>query len=152
MTVTNRLVALLLLSCLTTLSSSKDSRPNILLILTDDQVNPPSVVCYLNPTATSATCYIIPPCPLQDVELGSLQFMPKLQRHVGEAGAVYRRGYTTSPMCCPSRSSLLTGLYVHNHHVFTNNHNCSSRSWRHTHEQRTFAPHLQVLLCAVLTS
>ena len=44
MTVTNRLVALLLLSCLTTLSSSKDSRPNILLILTDDQVNPPSVV------------------------------------------------------------------------------------------------------------
>ena len=78
------------------------------------------------------------------MELGSLQFMPKLQRHVGEAGAVYRRGYTTSPMCCPSRSSLLTGLYVHNHHVFTNNHNCSSRSWRHTHEQRTFAPHLQV--------
>ena len=40
MTVTNSWAALLLLSCLTTLSSSKDSRPNILLILTDDQVNP----------------------------------------------------------------------------------------------------------------
>ena len=130
---------ILLLSCLTTSSSSKDPRPNILLILTDDQVNPPIVVRY--------DCIHICSTPFcdQDVELGSLQFMPKLQRHVGEAGAVYRRGYTTSPMCCPSRSSLLTGLYVHNHHVFTNNHNCSSRSWRHTHEQRTFAPHLQVL-------
>ena len=141
MTVTNSLAALLLLSCLTTLSSSKDSRPNILLILTDDQVNPRSLL--YDTSIDNHICYTY--FRGQDVELGSLQFMPKLQRHVGEAGAVYRRGYTTSPMCCPSRSSLLTGLYVHNHHVFTNNHNCSSRSWRHTHEQRTFAPHLQVL-------
>ena len=138
MTITNSWAALLLLSCLITLSSSKDSRPNILLILTDDQVNPHLLLYDIS--ITFATHFRD-----QDVELGSLQFMPKLQRHVGEAGAVYRRGYTTSPMCCPSRSSLLTGLYVHNHHVFTNNHNCSSRSWRHTHEQRTFAPHLQVL-------
>lgn len=62
-------------------------RPNILIILTDDQ------------------------------PIDTLWAMPATRRLFRRQGVDFTNAYVTTPYCCPSRASISTGLYTHNHNV-----------------------------------
>ncbi|HWJ04161.1 MAG TPA: sulfatase [Steroidobacteraceae bacterium] len=49
-----------------------------------------------------------------------LGLMPKLKSKVIDTGTQFSNSFVTTSWCCPSRATLFTGLYSHNHNVFTN--------------------------------
>lgn len=53
--------------------------------------------------------------------------------------------FTSSPICCPSRASILTGLYAHNTQTFNNSEDggCYSTQWIENHEPLTFPARLR---------
>jgi N-acetylglucosamine-6-sulfatase len=66
--------------------------PNIIVVVTDDQT------------------------------LASLRTatMPSTVEQIGDAGTEFTDAVATTPLCCPSRASLLTGQYAHNHGTLAN--------------------------------
>jgi arylsulfatase A-like enzyme len=64
------------------------ARPNVLLIVTDDQR-----------------------------DQGSMAAMPRTAAAFGDRGTEFSNAYVTTPVCCPSRASIFSGRYAHNHAV-----------------------------------
>jgi len=55
-----------------------------------------------------------------DQPLGYEAALPFTQRYIFERGVSFDESFVSTSLCCPSRSSLLTGQYTHNHGVLSN--------------------------------
>ena len=58
-------------------------KPNVILILTDDL----------------------------DIDMGGMTPLNKTRQLIGSAGATFHNAFVSTPICCPSRSTILTGRY-----------------------------------------
>ena len=73
------------------LTPAEKGRPNILVIVTDDQRAD-----------------------------GTLEGMPLTRKWFQEEGTTFVDGYANTPLCCPERGTIFSGRYMHNHGVVNN--------------------------------
>ncbi len=94
------------------------TRPNVVVILTDDQ------------------------------RADSLPSMPNVDALLRQQGTTYTNAMVPTSLCCPSRATILTGLYAHTSRLFGNGDVGGARygGWRRFHrlglENRTLGPAL----------
>ena len=55
-----------------------------------------------------------------DQTLDSMSVMPRTQGLLGAEGTTFTRAFVNYSLCCPSRATLYTGQYAHNHGVLGN--------------------------------
>ncbi len=83
-------VALAAAGCGQGTQAQQGARPNIVVIMTDDQT------------------------------LESMRVMDGTRAALGAAGTTFQQAIVSSALCCPSRATLFTGQYPHNHGVLGN--------------------------------
>ena len=52
-----------------------------------------------------------------DQRLDQMRALPKTQALLGAKGTTFDNSFVDFSLCCPSRSTFLTGQYAHNHGV-----------------------------------
>jgi N-acetylglucosamine-6-sulfatase len=77
----------------------------------DDHKDPPS-----EPTSSNGGLNVVVVLT-DDQDPVSTRVMTTLQRQLIAKGTSFQNAYATLPQCCPSRATLLTGQYAHNHGV-----------------------------------
>ena len=55
-----------------------------------------------------------------DQGASTLEHMPILNRELIAKGINFTQGFVTTPLCCPSRASIFSGQFAHNHGVLDN--------------------------------
>ncbi|RYU09665.1 sulfatase [Nocardioides iriomotensis] len=56
---------------------------------------------------------------MDDMRDDDLQFMPNVQRLIADQGVRFTNMFSPHPLCCPARASFVSGLYSHNHEVWS---------------------------------
>jgi arylsulfatase A-like enzyme len=82
--------SVLTLALLLALAPAAQARPNILVLETDDQT------------------------------FADMAALPKTRALIGDRGTTFANSFVNYSLCCPSRSTLYTGQYAHNHGVLGN--------------------------------
>jgi N-acetylglucosamine-6-sulfatase len=67
--------------------SKKQKRPNVVLVMSDDQA------------------------------AETQRYMPRTNALLGNGGVTFNNNFATYSLCCPSRATMLTGQYSHNHDI-----------------------------------
>ena len=70
--------------------ASSATRPNVVVLMTDDQT------------------------------VESMRVMPNVKTLIADQGVTFDNSFVSYSLCCPSRATFLTGQYAHNHHVWGN--------------------------------
>ena len=55
-----------------------------------------------------------------DQTVEQMRAMPRVQALLADAGTTFEQAVVNYPLCCPSRATLLTGQFAHNHGVLSN--------------------------------
>lgn len=53
-------------------------------------------------------------CHPQAYNSSSPKYQPALHKHLRSKGVEFDQHYVTTPVCCPSRTTILLGKYSHN--------------------------------------
>jgi N-acetylglucosamine-6-sulfatase len=61
-----------------------------------------------------------------DMRNDDLKYMPKTRALLEEKGIRFANAYVSTPLCCPSRATIMRGQYAHNTGVWTNNNDKGS--------------------------
>jgi arylsulfatase A-like enzyme len=69
-------------------SPASGTKPNVLLVMTDDMRH------------------------------DDVKYMPHVRQFIQSRGTDFRNMFAPTPLCCPNRTSYLTGKYAHNHNVW----------------------------------
>ena len=89
----HKFAALLFCAGCVLFASAAQARPNVLILMTDDQ-------------------------RWDDLDL----IMPQTKTRIFDEGRRFMKGYITTPACCPSRACIFTGMYASRHKALTNGH------------------------------